>query len=247
MLNVGRKEIGIHNFAVRLLGVITMILALIGYLKGYGSESLYAFRWTSFTLFAFLLVEGVFHSSDKVLYLRRFIVFGLISEVLYDYSRLGRFWSTRYQSVMVTLLLCLILMMVLQYIKSRYNNLVFNMILVAVLGAACCIIAERYRFEFGMQGVLIVIMFYIARLVSYPRILELVFFFYMAFFMKDNEIVRYISIGGLQYPIAAQLYCFIALPFIWLYDDTRGPNKLWLQIVQYLVYPAVLVLIILIK
>ncbi|MBR5926752.1 MAG: hypothetical protein IKZ78_05300 [Firmicutes bacterium] len=247
MINVGRKEIGIHNFAIRLLGVITMILALIGYVRGYGSESLYAFRFTSFTFFAFLLVEGVFHSSDRVLYIRRFIVFGLLSEVLYDYYHAGKFFSLLYQSAMATLFMCLLVMLLLRLIKRHYDNMVLNIILVVVLGVLCSIIAERYRFEFGMQGVIIVMMFYVARQVHYPRILELIVLFYMVFFMKDNETIRYISVGGLMYPLAAQLYCFIALPFIWMYDDTRGPNSLGLQIAQYLVYPAAMIILLFLK
>ena len=93
MIQVGRREIGIHGFALRLLGIATMAASVAGSHLGYRYEWLEAFGWTSFTLFAFLLSEGVAHSSDKTLYVRRFLLFGIIGELVYDFYKTGRFFS----------------------------------------------------------------------------------------------------------------------------------------------------------
>jgi hypothetical protein len=253
MIQVGRREIGITGFALRIIAVIAMVAAFIGREKGYGYGWLEAFGWTSFTIFAFLLVEGVAHSSNRRLYVRRFIVFGIISEFLYDWYMTGRTWfnGTRFltfknQSVMVTLFVMLLLMLLLTFIKSRYDNLVLNIILIIVFGYGICRLAELYSFQFGRYGILIILMFYLARIVHYPKLLEISVLLYICFLLT-SDVLTVISIGRLQYPLAPQLYCFIALPFIWTYDGNRGPNQIPLQIAQYLVYPVCLLIFAIIK
>ena len=253
MIQVGRREIGITGFALRIIAVVAMVAAFIGREKGYGYEWLEAFGWTSFTIFAFLLVEGVAHSSNKHLYVRRFIVFGIISEFLYDWYMTGRTWFNgtkflifRNQSVMVSLFVMLLVMLLLVFIKSRYDNLVLNMILIAVFCYEICRLAELYNFQFGRIGIIIIMVFYVARNVTYPKLLEIAVLLYICFLLT-SDVLTVISIGRLQYPLSPQLYCFIALPFIWAYDGTRGPNQLPLQIVQYLAYPVCLLIFALIK
>lgn len=246
MIEIGRKQFGISSFSIRLLAVISMVIGGVAYIKGVGYDTLEAFKWTSFSFFAFLLAEGVHHSTDKVLYLRRFFVFSLLGEVLYDYMRFGRFWYWRFFSPMATLLLGLLLLFALAYIKKRFENIVLDMLSVLILGGAAYYVANRYGFSFGGYGVVIILMFYIARGVTYTKICQLAVLLYLSFYLSSNVLTT-VTVGGLQYPVVNELFSMIALPFIWLYDGSRGPNSLRLQIAQYLVFPAFMGVLIFMK
>jgi len=246
MIEIGRREIGINNFAIRLVAIIAMIISACGKFYSYDYPWMTPVGWTSFTLFAFLLVEGVAHSSNKRLYFRRLLLFTAISEVAYDYMRFHTFWNLRYSSVMVTLFASYLLLCLLVHIKKRYQNIVLDMILIVVLGYGLYILSNMYNFEYGGYGIIIILMFYVAREVTYTKITEIIVLFYVCFFLTSN-VYTHITILGIQYPIAPELFSALALPCIWLYDDNRGPNSIALQVLQYLAYPLTLGVIIFVK
>ncbi len=246
MIVIGRKEFGINGFAIRLLALICMGLSGVGYIKGIGYDWLESFGWTSFAFYAFLLVEGVAYSSGKIRYIIRVLIFAAISEPLYDYLRFNSFVSWRYFSVMATILLSLILLCILSLIKKRFQNMVLDMICIAALGYGAYYVAERFNLFYGGIAIVVVLMFYVAREVTYTKITQFVVLIYICFYMTQ-EVLTHVTVGNLQYPVSPQLFCLIALPFIWLYDDNRGPNSIALQIVQYAFYPIVLGALIFLK
>ena len=244
MIQIGRKEYGISNFAIRILAIASMIAAVVGYNKGFGYDWLEAFGWTSFTLFAFLLAEGMVHTTNKELYLRRFALFTVIGEVLYTYYRSRTFWSARYFSAMSTMFLGFLVILVASILKKKYDNVVLDIIALGVLGYGAYWIAEAFHFDFGGYGIIIIIGFYVARIVTYTKVTQALVLLYISFFLSTN-VLSFISIGGIQYPIASELFSMIALPIIWLYNDNRGPNSIVLQLLQYLAYPIMLCVLIL--
>ena len=246
MIQIGRKEFGISGFAIRLLGVITMIMAGIGYVKGYGFDWLEAFGWTSFTLFAFLLVEGLAHSTNLHLYFRRFVLFTLISQVVYSFYRTQKFWSWKFFNVMVTLLVGLIIMAIVKYVHKKQDNIVLDLILIFVLGYIAYIFTKRYNFDFGGFGIIIILGMFVAREVTYTRITQILVLLYICFYLSNN-VLTLVKIGGIQYPIAPELFSIAALPFIWLYDDNRGPNSIGIQIIQYAAYPVFIIIMAIFK
>ena len=246
MIQIGKKEFGISNFAIRILGIITMVAAVVGYMKGYGYDWLEAFGWTSFTFFAFLLAEGVVHTTSKELYFRRFLLFTVIGEVLYTYYRTKAFWSAKFFSAMTTMFLGFIVILVTSILRKKYDNMVLDMIALGVLGYGAYWLADNFNFDFGGFGILIIIGFYIARVVTYTKITQAAVLFYISFFLSSN-VLTYVSIGGIQYPVSSELFSMIALPFIWLYNDERGPNSIFLQILQYLAFPITIGVLVLYK
>lgn len=246
MIQIGRKEFGISGFAIRLLAIIAMVAAAIGYFKGADYAWLEAFGWTSFTMFAFLLSEGLANTTNLHLYFRRFILFTAISQVIYSYYRTKTFWSWKHFNVMATLLLGLIVIALIKYINKRFDNIVLDIIAIAVLGYGAYILANKYDFDFGGYGIIIIIAMFVARAVTYTKLTQVLVLFYVAFFLTSN-VLTIVNIGGLQYPLAPELYSMIALPFIWLYNETRGPNTLALQICQYAAYPVFVLILTIFK
>ena len=246
MLRIKNREYGINSFGLRILGLVAMILGLDGQRLGYGFDQRESFMWTALTIFAFLLAEGVKHTSDKRLYIRRFFVFTVLSEPCFDLYYRGKFIVKPYFSLMCTLFLCLLSFMLLEFIKDKLDNVFVDIACILILGYTCYYLAGRFNFAMGGIAALICFTFYVASNVTYPRILETIVLIYICFFLA-SESVGTVSIFGLQYPLAPQIFSFIALPFIWNCNGERGPNSLLMRILYYCFYPCSLIAFYLIK
>ncbi len=237
MTDIRNKKIGINSLALRILGFISMVCGSVGYLKGYGYDGLEALGWFSFAIFAFLLSEGCVNTSDRVLYIRRFAIFTLIAEPCYDLYRYKTLFSLGHQSVMGTLFIGLLIILLLEYLRKRYENLMLDGIVMLALGAAAYWFTDLYNFDYGGCGIIMIIAFYVSGHVKYRKLLQTAVLFYIAFFISTGSIV-YVTLGGLQYPVSGEAFALLALPVIWLYNERRGPNGMILRVALYAVYPA---------
>ena len=84
----------------------------------------------AFPLFAFLLVEGFFHTRDRRCYGRRLLLAAAVSEIPYDLAFSGRWMDAQHQNVCLTFFLALVAMELLE----RYGNGIWEkLVLTAVL------------------------------------------------------------------------------------------------------------------
>ncbi|MBQ1891072.1 MAG: conjugal transfer protein TraX, partial [Firmicutes bacterium] len=63
----------------------------------------------SFTIFAFLLIEGIKKTSNKYAYFRRIVLFTVISEIPHDLLICGNWWDVSRQSIMLSILIAFII------------------------------------------------------------------------------------------------------------------------------------------
>lgn len=112
-----------------------------------------AFGDLAFPLFAFLLVEGFFHTRDRRRYEGRLLLAAFISEIPYDLAFSGRWLDTQHQNVCLTFFLALIAMELLE----RYGSGIWEKL---VLMAVFCTLTEAMGADGGAWGMGLVLAFY---------------------------------------------------------------------------------------
>ncbi|MBS6702627.1 MAG: hypothetical protein KH284_13620 [Clostridiales bacterium] len=198
---------------------------------------LFAVGTIAFPIFCFLLAEGFRYTSSRKRYVGMMLAFAIISEIPFDlgfFSDLSKrdgtfpfFWG--YQNVFFTLFLSLIALECIEYFSCKSgsrSDKVKSLLLQIVSAAVIATVAELIGCDYGKNGVLFVIVFYIFRENRFYQIL----LFLVVYILVTNE----------QPTVYTLLSCLIIL----LYNGTRG--KLKLKYSFYAFYPihiAVLYLI----
>ena len=112
-----------------------------------------AFGDLAFPLFAFLLVEGFFHTRDRRRYERRLLLAAVVSEIPYDLAFSGHWFDGQHQNVCLTFFLALIAMGLLE----RYGSGIWEKM---VLTAMFCTLTEAVGADGGAWGMGLVLAFY---------------------------------------------------------------------------------------
>ena len=112
-----------------------------------------AFGELAFPLFAFLLVEGFFHTRDRRRYEGRLLLAAVVSEIPYDLAFSGRWFDGQHQNVCLTFFMALIAMELLE----RYGSGIWEKL---VLTAVFCTLAEAVGADGGAWGMGLVLAFY---------------------------------------------------------------------------------------
>ena len=116
------RAFGISALTLKLLGITFMLL-----------DHLWATVWSvpwftvigrlAFPIFAFQIAEGFFLTSDRRRYMRRLLVFALISEIPFNLVLADSVFYPLHQNVMFTFLIALLLMQWME--KQREKTLRF--------------------------------------------------------------------------------------------------------------------------
>lgn len=183
----------------------------------------------AFSLFCFLLSEGFQHTKNRKRYIGSMLVFAFISEIPFDVGffaylskREGTFpFYWKYQNVFFTLFLGLLSLEILEKISftaekptDRIKSAALRIICVAAMAA----VAELILCDYGSEGILYIVAFYICRK---NRIYQVLLF-----------LLTYMVMTGNQPPVCVLLACL----FILLYNGKRG--KIKQKYFFYVFYPA---------
>ena len=186
------------TYKLKILAITTMLIDHVGAVLVYGTNNdlLYfacrAVGRLAFPIFAFLIVEGYYHTRDVRKYLMRLLAFAAISEIPFDlafyqydnnidaitdfgyifkhhsYSSVVIERLMNSQNVFFTLFLGLLLitlfgMVDMKFIKNDYKNIVIGNSLDCALTAVICGIAYVLKTDYDVAGIMIIVSFYLFR------------------------------------------------------------------------------------
>ncbi len=192
----------------------------------------------AFPLFCFMLVEGIFHTKNKWLYLARLIIFAGLSDIPFDlvnaiaddpFSASARFspFSYTHQSVMITLSIGLIVLIILEEIRKTKLPVLLQDLLMLVPIACGALAAHFSNCDYGFKGVLAICGLYLL----YP--------------LLHTARGSYATCGGLMFfwewvNRPSRVTASLSLLSLMFYNGEKGKSAKWFF---YFFYPVHLLLL----
>lgn len=247
--------------ALKLIACLCMLLDHIGYCV-HGLPALRAIGRIAFPLYVFLMSEGFRHTSDRIRYGLRLLLFAILSQVPFWLLMAEDSWYG-YWNVMVTLLLSLLCLWLLEACRKR--KLLYLAAIPGILGLCVILDLGILHTDYGAKGLMLAVSFYYL----YPQpgapvgkkalptwlswtLLTLAVFvsvFHADLFHWGLDLLSWVRGKGFRLTpwrwwSRMQLFSLLVIPLILLYNGRRGwtpgsrPGRKCLQYAFYLFYPA---------
>lgn len=229
------KKFNIEKFkilsgsALKIIAVISMLIDHIGvaltyeefanvsFISMFGKDISIYFILRSvgrlaFPVFCFLISEGFYHTKNRFKYGRNLLLFALISEIPFDLFTSRNFFYIGGQNVYFTLFVGFL---ALYIIDSNFKFIYKALFFAFVIG-----IFPLLKTDYGLKGVLLIVLFY---------------------YLRENNLLKTI----LSFPFLSGGYrAFCSLAFINLYNGKRGAvNNKFSKYFFYAFYPLHLLIL----
>lgn len=190
----------------------------------------------AFPIFAFLVVEWFYKTSNIKKYMLRMLLFSLISEIPFDYFYWWTFFYPFHQNVIRWLLLWLIWVYLVDKIKNT-NKWFFKYFKIALIVLICSFLGLIFMIDFYMVWILTVFVFYFFRRITwYWVVCQILILYYINMEFIGWLTYKY-SIFWYDIEIVQQSLAVFALIPILLYNWKRGINSKYFQYFCYIFYP----------
>lgn len=231
------------------LHIIAMILMLCDHLWGTiipGNDWLTCIGRISFPMFAFMIVEGYFHTSNLKKYVKRLLIFAVISEIPFNLAMGSSVFYPIHQNVLWSFLLSIGLIHWNE--KAKTTGKIWKQVIVGcatlILGY---ILGLLTMVDFYHAGILMVLVFYFFRQKKWWAYIGQVV---CLWYINTELLGGYgydIQLFGETHFIQRQAFAMLALIPIWLYRGRQGYHSKWFQYICYGFYPVHLLVLGLIK
>lgn len=229
------------SFSLHLLAMFFMLCDHLWGTIVPGNDWLNCIGRIAFPIFAFLIVEGYFHTRSLKKYLLRLLAFALISEIPFDLAMGSRIFYPVHQNVLWSFLIAIGLIHWNESVKSRKLWLrgvvaALSLLLGASLGLLTMV-------DFYHAGVLTVLVFYFFRGRKWWQYAaQFLCLWYLNVEILGGLVYEF-SLFGTPLTIHRQGFALLALIPIWLYRGRQGHHSKAFQYGCYLFYPAHLLIL----
>lgn len=162
----------------------------------------------AFPIFAFLMIQGYQHTSNRKKYASKLLVFAVVSEIPFDLAFYNQFIYWPHQNIFFTLAIGIISFAA--YEKYEQNGKVIPQLLTVVLAGGA---ARFLQVDYGLYGVL--------------------FIFGLGYF-RNNKVNQ--TIFGVIMGLAQTIIASLAFLPIWFYNGERGRQNKWFFYIFYPVH-----------
>lgn len=231
-----KKHFELTSAALHLMAMAFMLCDHLWATVLTGNDYLTDIGRLAFPIFAFLTVEGYFHTRDLKKYVRRLLLFALLSEIPFDMMSNRTVFYPLHQNVLWTFLLGIFLIWLNERVREKA---VWKCLLMAAFTVLLAYPLGIITFvDYYSAGLLTVLAFYFFR----GR--------HWWCFLGQFAALWYINVellGGLIYEwelfgttlfVVQQGFALLALLFIWLYRGKQGYHSRWFQYSCYAFYPV---------
>lgn len=215
------KSLEITSFSLHLIAMTCMLLDHMWATIIPGNMWMYYIGRLAFPIFAFLLVEGYFHTKDLKKYMQRLFIVALLSEIPFNLMNSGSIIAPFHQNVLWTFLIGLVCLKKID--NKKFSPSTLFTCIISILIATICMC------DYGGFGIMTILVFYFFRK---KKLLQLVGLYLINFVFIQN-----MDIPILNFFFPVQGFALFSLLFIWLYKGKQGVHSPWIQWMNYLFYP----------
>ena len=205
---------GISGSALKMIAFATMLVDHAAILL-FPHTSIYKFLRiigrVAFPIFCFLISEGLIHSSDKLRYLIRILLFGFLCQAPYAlaFGNGGIFADLNIYFTFAFSMLPIVLFLIISSVLEKKFSANVSKLVGAIAFFLCLIIiwqaSKHVKIEYGLWGVGLTIVFYVSK--PFKPFDIAVVGLYMLYIWRGS---------------AVQLCALMSLPLILFYNGQRG-------------------------
>jgi len=240
------KKIETTSFSLHMMAMFFMLLDHLWGTIVPGNDWLTCLGRIAYPIFAFLLVEGYFHTRDLKKYAGRMFVFALISEIPFNLAMGSRLFYPIHQNVLFSFLISLGLIHWNERVKQ--SSKLWKRILAVFCSILLAYLLGILTFvDFYHAGILMVLGFYWFRGRGWIHFLvQLLFMWYINIeVLAGYEYV--VELFGHTFHLVRQGFALLALIPIWLYRGKQGHHSRGFRRLCYWFYPVHLLILGLLK
>ena len=229
-----------------VLHIIAMTLMLMDHLW---ATLLPAREWltcagrVAFPIFAFMAVEGYFHTRSFKKYILRMLLFAVLSEIPFDLMYGGTWFYPVHQNVLWTFLLGLLGVSLMEQVRKKGKTWMYLLVCVLVVPAGL-VLGTLCMVDYYGVGVLTVFVFYFLHGRKWWCFLGQL----AALYWLNVELLgglRYpVQLFGMEFELCQQGLALLALIPIWLYRGRQGYHSKPFQYLCYAFYPVHILLLV---
>ena len=228
------------DISAAVLHILAMVLMLMDHLW---ATLLPAQDWltcagrVAFPIFAFMSVEGYFHTHNFKKYAQRMLLFSVLSEIPFDLMYGGTWFYPVHQNVIWTLLMGLLGIHLMETVRKKQKPWVYVLVSAGVV-AAGGILGTLCMVDYYGVGVLTVFIFYLFRGRKWWCLLGQLLALYWVNVQMLGGLMYPIQLFGMEFELCQQGLALLALLPIWLYRGRQGYHSKPFQYACYAFYPA---------
>lgn len=231
------------------LHLLAMALMLCDHLWGTiipGNDWLTCLGRIAFPIFAFMIVEGYFHTKNLKKYILRLLLWAVISEIPFNLAMGSSWFYPIHQNVLWTFLIAIFLIHWNE--KARASNRLWKRLLVGAVTVVLGTVLGLLTFvDYHHAGVLTVLVFYFCRGRKWWHFLgQLICLWYINVEMLSGFSYE-VELFGRTFFLVRQGLALLALIPIWLYQGRQGHHSRLFQYACYAFYPLHLLILALVK
>ena len=229
-----------------VLHIIAMTLMLMDHLW---ATLLPAKEWltcagrVAFPIFAFMAVEGYFHTRSFKKYILRMLLFAVLSEIPFDLMYGGTWFYPVHQNVLWTFLLSLLGVWLMEQVRKKGKTWMYLLVCVLVVLAGL-VLGTLCMVDYYGAGVLTVFVFYFLHGRKWWCFLGQLAALYWLNVEQLGGLMYPVQLFGMEFELCQQGLALLALIPIWLYRGRQGYHSKPFQYLCYAFYPVHMLLLV---
>ena len=229
-----------------VLHIIAMTLMLMDHLW---ATLLPAKEWltcagrVAFPIFAFMAVEGYFHTRSFKKYILRMLLCAVLSEIPCDLMYGGTWFYPVHQNVLWTFLLGLLGVWLMEQVRKKGKTWMYLLVCVLVVLAGL-VLGTLCMVDYYGAGVLTVFVFYFLHGRKWWCFLGQLAALYWLNVELLGGLMYPVQLFGMEFELCQQGLALLALIPIWLYRGRQGYHSKPFQYLCYAFYPVHMLLLV---